>query len=346
LFFHSGEEKYIPANDHLNFMIKNNFVVSILFFSLIVIAGWFFFKNNNNTLNSNEAAFALKDTSVITSIVISKNDSSLTFSRSGGYWRFYKSYIANPSLMDICFRVISQVEIKSAIPKKKLIEISDKIKQKGSEIKIYQKNKLIRNYYIYPDYLTKSIYMMMKGSNKPFQVLLPSFQGNFAAVFRIDTNFWRDLSVIRYSPAQINYIKVEQTGNPKQSFILQTSKKEKIILSDLISGQSQKFNSEAVEAYLFCFRNVKIVKYIGNEKKIFDQLLKTQPSYIITIREVSGNLKVLKTYPFNKISGSPEKENIVYFNDYCYLLLNDQEIAIVKFVEIDPLTRDLDFFTH
>jgi len=327
-------------------MIKKNFVVSILFFALLVIAGWFFFKNNNNTLKSNEAAFALKDTSLVTSIVISKNDSSLTFSRKDSYWNFYKSYIANPSLIDICFRVISQVEIKSGLSKSNSKNISDKIKHKGSEIKIYHESKLIRNYYIYPDCSTKSIYMMMKGRNKPFLVTLPSFQGNFAAIFRTDVCFWRDLSIIRNSPNQINYIKVEQPGNPKQSFILQTSKKGEVILKDLATSQNKEFKSEAVEAYLFCFRNVKIIKYIENEKKILDQLLKAQPSYIITIREVSGNLKVLKIYPFKEISISPEKQNMVNENNYCYVVINDLEIAIAKYIEIDPLTRDLDFFTH
>jgi hypothetical protein len=325
-------------------MLKKNLIPIIIFLALILISALYFFSNNNGTLSEKEASFACNDLSLVTSISIKKGDSVFVLSRKNNNWYYNSKYIVKHSLMALCYRIFSQVEIKSAVSKKTLPMIIEKMKQSGIEIKIFRENKLLKHYFIWADTQHQNIYMMMADKEVPFIVTLPSFQGNFAALFRNDPKFWRDLTILHYTPAQIATVKVEQTGNEGQSFRLDISSRGKTTLTDLKFGKARAFKTEAVEAYLFCFRNIKAENYIEKSDETIKKLKRTLPLFKVSVTDHEGNNISLEIFSKESETNSSKRSEGNSDVNFCYVLINEKELAVAKYIETDPITRDLKFF--
>ncbi len=325
-------------------MIKRNFIAFIIFLVLISVAGLFYFSDRNSTFSPKETGFALNDTSMVNEIIV--NDTSTTFKliKKGGSWFYNSTFTVKPALMNLCYKIISQVEIKSPVPKASMAVIAGKIKQEGHEIIIQNNEKVLRHYYVWADISDSSIYMLQARNHIPFLVTLPSFNGNFTRLFRAGPDFWRDLTILRYFPGQIASVRVVQSGNQSQSFELSLSGKGMATLTDIESKKKFHFSKEAVEAYLFCFRNIRVQQFYENPSGILKILKNEQPQYVITITDRSGKTSIIKTFKKptgQKLNGSISNQ---FDLNFCYILLNNREVALAKYIEIDPLTRNLGFF--
>jgi hypothetical protein len=312
---------------------------------LIVIAAWFYFSNQKETFHNDEASFAMRDTSEISSFQILNNKSSLTISKQNNLWQFDRGYIANPALLGICFKVFLQVEIKSPVSKNEKSQIIENLRKYGTEIIISSDKKVLRDFYLWADTSSKSIFMIQKISEIPFLVCLPSYNGNFSAVFRPDKDFWRDRTILRYLPGQISKIKVEQPDNIAQSFELIISSNQKPEIKNLKNIKIQNINSDAVEAYLYCFKNVKIFKFLKKNDLQYQDLNNAQPDFIVSVTEINGKTHTLKTFKrkFQNIQVNKPVQN--FDMNYCFVTLDNKETALARYIDIDPLTRDIEFFT-
>lgn len=325
-------------------MLKKNIPTVIVFLVLLLSAFVYFFSNNKGTLSSKVADFAIKDLSLVNKIVVRNGNAVFTLNINQDSWYYNSSFPVKPSLMSLCYRIFSQVEIKSPLNKESAVNTSEKLKKSGTDIKLCNDEKIVKEYYIWADTLTRNTYMMMADKTTPFIVTVPSMNGNFAALFLQDSAFWRDLTILHYSPKQIMSIQVKQSSNEKQSFKLEMSRSGKIYITDYKSNKIQKFNIDAVGAYLCCFKEVKGTAFIENNSELFLKTSEQLPLFIISVSDFEGNVKNLKIFlKENKNNPASKSEKNVDKN-YCLVLINDKELLVAKYIEIDPLTRDLDFF--
>jgi hypothetical protein len=236
------------------------------------------------------------------------------------------------------------VEIKSPVSKKEKFQVIEKLKNNGTEIILLNNKKVLKNFYLWADTSKKSIYMMQKKAESPFIVDLPSYNGNFAAIFRTEKDFWRDKTIIRYLSGQIANVKVEQPGNQSQSFGLTIYPALKAKLTNSKNIKIQNINAEAVEAYLFCYRNVRVFKFLKKTDLQYQNLSTAQPDFIVAVSDRTGKTKILKTYK-RKIQDELEKKTGEKYDlNYCFVTIDNHETALARYVDIDPLTRDLGFF--
>lgn len=327
----------------VDIMIKRNFFALVIFLVLLFVAGWFYFADRNNTFNRDEAEFALNDTSLVNLILVRDTGVDFKLIKKDGLWQYNSLFDVKPTLMNLCYRIISQVEIKSPVSKALSAEIVKKIKQQGVEIILMNNQKLLRHYYLWDDVSESSIYIMQAGNYKPFLVNLPSFNGNFVKLFRSGTDYWRDLTIIRCYPNQIKSIKVEQTGNQSQSFELKFSENGKISLTGLENKKQYRYKQEAIYAYLLCFRDVKVRKFYKYSDNVLNNLKNRQPDYIITIVNSSGKISIIKIFK-KLLEPGPNNAKERYDANFCYILINNHEVALANYIDIDPITRDLNFF--
>jgi hypothetical protein len=320
-------------------MLHKNRISIILLLALLIASLCFYLSKRNQTFDKKESQFAIQDTSDISRIDIFHKNSLIILHKGNGTWQFDDSLNANPALMKICLRILTQVEIKSVVAKDLQSIMYDKIKKSGSEVKVFKGNQLIRDYSVFPDSVNRAIYMMMSDSRHPFIVDLPSFEGNFAGLFQTDVKLWRDKAIMRFLPKQLAYIKVEQVAKPSQSFELKMDGSGKATVKSLQTHQSVNFNVEAVEAYLYCFRNVRVEEFLSPEVIRGETLL-----FIVQIADIRGKLLNIKIYQKNDSLKTNQTGVHQVDMNLCHVLINDREVASIKYVETDPITRDLDFF--
>jgi len=322
-------------------MFKKNQVTIIIFVLLLVIALIYYFSSSRGTLNVHETDFIIHDTSSVDKIKVTNPTSSFLLSKIGNDWYYNEKSLANPSLIGICFRIMMQIQIKSVVSKEKVSDLVANIQKNGSLVIISGNNRPIKQYWIYADSLNHQIYMMMTKLNRPYLVSLPSFQGNFAGIFKTHKRNWRDKSLLHFTPNEISNIEVEQSDSPAKSFELSISEPLKYSIKHLNSNTKISFHTEAVDAYLLCFKYLKVEGFEEKTDSIIQLLEKQKPLYRVKIINNKGVSVSFDSYQIEKSIG-----NIKNFDlNYCYLIINGSEVAIAKYVDIDPITRDIDFFS-
>jgi hypothetical protein len=322
-------------------MLKKNLIAIIFLAVLVIIGAIIFFGNRNNTLDKEETDFAIKDITQITSIKIKNSDSIFTINKKDEKWYYNNEFRANSGLVSLCMRIISQVEIKSSIPEKAQTKLAEQIKKSGSEIQISDFNKVIRHFFIWADISTRNTYMMMAEKKIPYLVSLPSFEGNFAAVFISPKMDWHDLTLLEISPKEISYIKVEKPEKLEQSFQI-IIEEGKVIMADIKYNKPIKYSQEAINAYFYSLHKVYADKYVDNHN-IIKEILSLSPFAELQISDKKGNLTDIKFY--RKAKGKIAKaEKDKLDKNRCFAVIDDKQLFICKYVNIDPIIRNLDFF--
>jgi hypothetical protein len=311
---------------------------------LIAIATFFYFSNHRETFHQDEVSFALPNKNDISSFQIKTRNSSLTIYKTIDGWQFDSGCYANPLLLDICFKVFSQVEIKSPVSEKEKPQIISELRKNGTEIILFKDKKILRDYYLWADTAGKAIFMAQKKKETPFLTSLPSYNGNFAAIFRTEKYFWRDRTILRYVPGQITKVKVEQPANPSRTFELQMSSIVKAEIFNPEKGKIQNINFEAVEAYLYCFRNVRVVKFLKKTDSQYQDLTGIQPDFIITVTARNHKAKTLKIFKRRLENHFGDKRSEKFDLNFCNVTIDNKDTALIRYIDIDPLTRDLGFF--
>lgn len=320
-------------------MIRKNWLLILIFFFLAIIALWYYFSNQSSTYKEDDTSFRISDTAIVTSIQFSRNDTVHTLTRNDAHWEFDRTFNANPAMVGLLFRIFQQVEIKSALSPKLGQIIADTIIKRGNEIKVYSDGKIIKDLYIYADANSQSIFFMSAKSKRPFLVTLPSFKGNFAGLFLTDIQYWRDKTIISLTAEEIMEIRLENNVNEEMSFQIKKNDGSK---PELYNSHQQviSYNSEAMDAYLFCFRNIKVERYIEKESVLLDSLKRVKSNYKISIKDISEKSKTLEFFDKSQLVGNKITADI----NFCYALLNNEKLVLIKYIEADPITRDISFF--
>jgi hypothetical protein len=325
-------------------MLKKYLVHTTILAILIAITFWLVIKEKKSTFGRNEADFAVSDTSRMDMISFKKGNSMILLKKNSGVWHYDEFHRANPEMVNTCLNVLSRIEIKSPVPKQKVVEIKKKVLKSGVEVKISNRNRLLRDFYVFADHADSNIYMMRFNSEKVFIVHVPAIEGNFTVVFNPEQQFWRDHFILRLSPGEIRSVTVENFANPSQSFELQINKKKEARLSNS-SGKILEYNPESVSAYLFCFRSVKAERFLDDSVARKAKLTIGNPQYQVTIKCQNEDTLLLKTFLIKQAADQKSKTSIMN-KHLCYILINNRDLVVVKYIEIDPITRELDFFVR
>lgn len=227
--------------------------------------------------------------------------------------------------------------------RRQLLEI---IRDNPIHVKIYGKDNIIKDYLIEDSQHKKGVsYMMMEGSNEPFIMELPGYDGDLADLVKVDANYWRDKTLFDYSGLDIESIKVTYPSEMQHSFYL--SYGDKFRLQSLAKDEYiEGFSGSKAARYFSYFANVRFHEIITDEPRIKDSLEKATPYCVFEIVDENNNMT--KLYTYRKRSGGkgdPFGQQSNYDLNFLYGRFERvEEILLIKYTEIDPLLKEINYF--
>jgi hypothetical protein len=245
-------------------------------------------------------------------------------------------------------KTFSKIIIKSGVPKLKLSEISNLIGSKGVQISFMNEQKEIKKYYVFDYYIDNETYMSIDNAQHPYSIDVPLLQGHFQSLLNTNINFWRDNVIFRYRLNDISSVTVDYPSEPTKSFKLSRLDNGIWTLTDIKDLQTFPLNNKRkVIEYLSSFGNVAFEKLVsGVPHHSSDSIRLSKPLYIISLKDKENRLIVMKGYPIampglkndegSKLSNDPDRL-FVFIN-------NDTILTVAKYLDIDPISRDLDYF--
>lgn len=322
-------------------MFKKNYNYIIVLIVLAIVSLVYYFGNKPSTIGK-EAEIALTDTSNVTAITLKVNNKEISFHKEKGIWLFNNGYFARPQALQMIISFIQGAEINSSLSHQKSNQAIPGIKQKSLQLLIYKQNKVLRDLYIQPDSVNPNLMLVWpQNSSKVYRVQVPALKSPFYQVMRCDTGFWRDRTIIACQPDEIKKVAVSYPSDELQSFYIENEQSSSFKIYDANHKQLTNISKDDLEMYLMGFHKVRVHAYLVNADNLVSQLKEITPGFIIEVAETNGRSIFIEGFTKynNKSSVSGKAEEVD--KNYLFLRMNHRDVALSRYVDIDPIAKTL-----
>ena len=337
------------------------YITLLIVLILLGIAFYLYYSNNKGTLGKELKDFAVEDTSSVNKIfLVDKSNNQVSLTRHEGYWMVNNKYEVRKDAIDILLKTIKRIQVKSTIPKASHNTVIKNLAGKSTKVEIYIDDKCAKTYYVgYPTQDQQGTYMLIENSKEPFITHIPGFNGYLSTRYFTDENLWRANTIFKYKFNEIKSISLINVNYPEKSFEVFNYGNNNYGLKSLAANKMVPyFDTLMVKDYISYFKKVNYetpVNTISKQKK--DSILKSKPTYIITLTDIYSKSKTIKTY-LKKYEESTSnllknKDGILvsdgnpieYDTDRMYTFLDNNKFMVtIQYYVFDPLLLELDQF--
>jgi hypothetical protein len=282
---------------------------TFLYLAILAILGfgvWFFlFSDKSGSIfRSADAAFTVHDTAAIGKIFLSHNGSgqSVTVERKGEDWIVNDTYpVLRSTLRSVLNTLYHQQAIHPA-PDETREGIIRNIAGAGIKVEIYNREgEKMRSFYVGGEmHRFAGTAMLMEGSERPYVVNIPGFEGYLTTRYTTSLGFWRDRIVLDLQPEQITQISVQYAREPLNSFTLIQQNGRLSVKLDPSLNMTQPVNENRARSYLKFFSRIYSEGYLSNIPEL-DSIVRGMPQKaIVDVQGVGGYHKTVNIIYYPK----------------------------------------------
>lgn len=325
-------------------MKKTNKILLVILLVIILIVIGIFVKENISS-KTDYRDFAVADTASITKIFLAdKNNETVTLERKDSYWTVNKDFIARRDFVNILLATIKDIEISSHVPEKRISKVLTDISVSGIKVEIYNEKKILKTYYVggVTDDNTGT-YMIMEGSDIPFIMRIPGFNGYLTIRYIPSIDEWKERDVFNYKFNEITKISVEYPHLQDESFIINSYGNNKFDITN-IDGTKVNFDFDTIAVKEYISKS----KYMGFEAFIIDTLQQFKidslkqypPRMTIQITDTNNKVRKLASYRRQNLAKYLDDDGKLYEWDIdrLYGIIDDKEIVILQYYVLDQIS--------
>jgi len=325
--------------------MKKNVLYTILVIVLVAIAVVFYLHDEKSTLLPGSSDFALDETEEVDSIYLQQDSVMVNLVKKNGRWSLDGVIPVRKKAITHFFNVLTGLQVEAPATKDTRDEIIDLVHQNPVRVKIYSKGNVIKDYLVEDSKYKKGVtYMMMKGKSTPFLVSIPGYEGDLANLFNAESSFWRDRTIYSYSAIDISSVTVNYSSGSKRSFKLEYDDEFRLIDLNQETELESVRNDRASRYYSY-FSDIRYDRIFSNQS-LLDSLRQGQPFCKISVKDKEDNKVTLETYrkPSGGESDSFGQKSKYDLNHLYGIYSKFDEILLIKYTEIDPLFKEIDYF--
>lgn len=315
--------------------------------ALLIVAVLLYLKDEKSTLDPALSDFALDEKDAPDSVVLRQDTIETVLSLKKGRWFLNGNFSAREQAVERFFNVLQNLKVESPASESAKETVIELLKENPVHVKIFEEGKKIKDYLVEDSKYKNGItYMMITGRDEPFLMNLPGHDGDIALLYRVDPNYWRNKVLFNYSGVDISRVKIYYPEKPEKSFILDYNKKDKFVLKSYKNKKEREGVDVSQSArYLSYFSNIRFESVI-KDARLYDSLRNSTPYCEIEVKDIHGRQKKLVTY--RKLADGQKDafgQESYYDLNYLYGIYdNFGEILLIKYTEIDPLFKEIDYF--
>lgn len=315
------------------------------FLVLAGIATFVLMRQNANTFGGKDYEFALKNSDNVYRVFIGDRDNNkvnLT-KQTDGTWLVNDKYKARQGAIDLLFETATKLGIRDVIPEAALPSVYREFQEKGVWVRFYdEKGNIIKAYQIGDktnDGLGTNI--MMEGSEQPYIVHIPIWQGHITPRYMTLEKDWRDRAVFAIKPNAIESISVEYPNQRLHSFILTKKGGEFSIVPfyNTTPKITKPLNPAAAQQYFTKFATINAEAIKTDDFPMQTITGKRTPFSIVTVKKKDGTEQRVDFYPIpsKNTADAPISPSLPNGVPERYFAINGEELYLVQhllFMEI------------
>lgn len=338
-------------------MKGKNIAYLLVLVVLVGVAAWLFSGRNETTTLADRKMdynFTVEDTAAVDKIVIAdKTPQEVTLTRTDDGWMVDGKYRARKDAVEVLLMTLNRMEMRNFIPEKLQETVIKRMSVYGKDVEIYKNGELYKEFYVGTEAQDEmATYMMIKGSDAPYAVHIPGFNGYLSSRFFSTPHLWRSRDVTYMDPRDIRSVTMTYPDSTDASFKMEISDPQNISLTRLSDGKTfGNINIGNVRFYLAALGNVKYEGAILPTDPIYersDSLLASQPVFELEITDNEGETTNLQGY---RIKGptevfDPDLERPEYDPDRMHGFINEDDMVLIQYYGLRKVLKPLDFFTR
>ncbi len=258
--------------------------------------------SEKSTITNTDKDFAVKNTDDIEQVFIAdRNGKTITLAREKKGWIIAETQQkARSGAMQTLLETIKKMSVRYVPTQASVPNIVNELATIGLKVEIFGKeNKKIRSFYIggvTPD--ERGTYMIMEGSNNPYVMHLPSWEGGLRGRFFLDRNDWRDRTLFQEDVENIKNVTITYNTSKDKSFsVTHQGKRFEVVPAD---PQMPKNPTEAkkgyAEAYLTNFKSL-IAEAFEEPSAMRDSIVQKSTFCVIEMTKQDGSVQKLSLHP-------------------------------------------------
>jgi len=284
-------------------------------------------------------AFAYPDTANISKIFLADlgNKQILLERQSPGTWTVNGKFEARRDVVETLLSTLAQVETKYPVNKAQYDLAIREIAGNHTKVEIYDnEGKRALTYYVGPPTVrNRGNFMKLEKGKDPYVVHIPGLDGFLQTRYIVEEADWRDRTIFRYTPPQIQELSVTYATNPDSSWTLTRTGENAFSLSSSLERLDRTLNVRATTAYLMHYRNIQLEAYMNDWAKR-DSVMGSTPICTLSVKTVSGETNNVYLFfrPINqrsKLQFDPFGNPLEFDRDKYYASLREgKDLALVQ----------------
>ena len=284
-----------------------------------------------STLSADATTFSIADTAAVDKVFLAYKDGQQhTLTRAArSYWRLDNKYDVRPDHIKNLLETLKRMEVQAPVPRAARNSVVRGLATSGVKVEVYQHGELAKTFYVggtTQDEL--GTFMILAGSEQPYIVHIPGFNGFLTSRFKADARTWRQVPIFAIPRPLLESVEVARRGKPDSSVMLRATP-----AGFVIDGHPEADTSRT-RFYAALYGRIYGQQFLApDERKPFDSLLRQPAPYVITVRTrgvarpdriqlwpLPGNLNsllgrtdrdsaevmVVQRYAFDKLLSRPE----------------------------------------
>jgi hypothetical protein len=267
--------------------MKNKKLIVLIVIALILaVAAYFAFDKSQRkiSIKVNETEFSVSDTASISKIFISTKDGKNTLlERKPNGWLLNKKYKVRKELLEEILYTLYSIRIQKTVNQNARNNIIKEIATQGIKVEVYIADNLNKVFYIGgPTLDNMGTHFIMEGSENPYVVHIPGFNGYLSTRFDLKETDMRSKVLFSSSANSIKEIEINHIANQNESFKLIND-----VSSITIEGIAEP-DTAMVNRIMNSFENITIENYIvDKDSRIADSLSVISPTHEIKLTDMN-----------------------------------------------------------
>ncbi|MEL7021064.1 MAG: DUF4340 domain-containing protein [Bacteroidota bacterium] len=303
--------------------MQRTIVLLVVFFLLGGAAYWLASRDDRQTTTSTigqDRMFKVEDVENIRKIFIADRDGRRTTltRKDAERWIYNDKYPARPDAMRNLLDAIQKIEMKYKPADAAVRGMVADLATDGIKVEIYKKGDTpAKTYYIGgASNDERGTYAIIEGSDQPYVVNIPSWEGNIRFRYNLVGDDWRDRAVFAAEVEEINVVSIDYPRQQNKSFKLQRKDEyefEVVPFYELTPRFDRPVNQGRVESFLTGFENIGAEDF-KNEVPVKDSVRQLQPFAIISMTDNSGETRSARFFPIVQNYQIYDEENDIALN--------------------------------
>ena len=279
----------------------------------------------------------------------SKTYPELVFTRSGDTWVINNRYPVNEITFKNFLGTLTNLRMVYLPPKESMPKIVEDTRNNGIHMKIYDLNEeLIKEYYIGAQTADdRGTFYLMKGSNTPYVMGIPGFDGSIKNRMLYNMDSWRSKVVFNENPDSIKFVEIEYLNDPQNSFAIRRDKKGFILdrIGVLTKFDPIVLNNSVAEAYLNQFRKLD-AEANDNDNPNRDLIRAYEEFAHVRIGYMNGKTKSLHLISKEEIEfdKNTKKYSDIEVDDRFFIKYPNNDLQLIKFTALNKIMVPFNYF--